>query len=249
MHATAVLTDPVSLLTAFLLRPAPARWVPAARAAVFALTTGFWADAQQTEGSALPALLRADMLGEPATAPPGPLRCSWGGPQEGRRWASTCAGWPTSVLCSPSTTGTDVVGTDAHVGAWRDWLSLGNVLQFLEPSAFQSRSIDGLPVDVSVPVPVAMSPAWREVASTFEGTLADLVRELATSGVSVPEAGLELADGEFLVDLAWPEARVAVSVDEDADRDDWLSAHGWTVVPVDAKQILSALTRGEEESG
>jgi ATP-dependent helicase YprA (DUF1998 family) len=249
VHATAVLTDPVSLLTAFLLRPAPARWAPAARAAVFALTTGFWADAQPTEGSAVPALLRADMLGEPVTAPPGPHQVLMGRTAGGAALGIDLRGLTDvrAVLAVDDRDG--VVGTDAHVAAWRDWLSLGNVLQFLKPSAFQSRSIDGLPVDVSVPAPIAMSPAWREVASTFEGALADLVRELATSGVAVPEAGLELADGEFLVDLAWPEARVAVSVEADPERDDWLSAHGWTVVPVDAKQIQNALTRGEEESG
>jgi hypothetical protein len=249
VHATAVLTDPVSALTAFLLRPAPARWAPAARAAVFALTTGFWAEAQQTEGSALPALLRADMLGEPVDVPPGPHQVLMGRTAGGAALGIDLRGLADvrAVLAVDDRDG--VVGTDAHLDAWRDWLSLGNILQFLEPSAFQSRSIEALPVDAAVPTRVAMSPAWRAVASTFEGAAADLVRELATTGVAVPEAGLELADGEYLVDLAWPDARVAVSVDEDADRDDWLSAHGWTVVAADAKQIVTALTRGEEESG
>ena len=47
----------------------------------------------------------------------------------------------------------------------------------------------------------------------------------------VPEAGHEVDDGEYVVDLAWPDRRIAVSVEIDDDRDAWLAAHGWTVVP------------------
>ncbi|MCZ2859984.1 DEAD/DEAH box helicase [Blastococcus sp. VKM Ac-2987] len=248
VHATAVLTDPVSALTAFLLRPETGRWAPAARAAVFALTAAFWAEAVTTEGAALPALLRADMLGETVPVPPGPHQVVMGRTAGGAALGIDLRGLSDvrAVLAVDDRDG--IVGTDDHLAAWRDWLSLGNVLQFLEPSAFQSRSLEGLPVDAAVPAPVAMSPAWREVASTFEGALADLVRELATTGVDVPEAGLELADGEYLVDLAWPAARVAVSAEEDPERDDWLSEQGWTVLPVDVRRILIALTYEAEES-
>ena len=47
----------------------------------------------------------------------------------------------------------------------------------------------------------------------------------------VPEAGHEVDDGEYVVDLAWPDRRIAVSVEVDDDRDSvaWV-AHGWTVV-------------------
>jgi len=248
VHATAVLTDPVSALTAFLLRPEPARWAPAARAAVFALTAGFWAEAVTTEGAALPALLRADMLGHTVPVPPGPHQVVMGRTAGGAALGIDLRGLSDvrAVLAVDDRDG--IVGTDDHLAAWRDWLSLGNVLQFLEPAAFQSRSLEGLPVDAAVPAPVAMSPAWREVASTFEGALADLVRELANTGVDLPEAGLELADGEYLVDLAWPAARVAVSAEEDPERDEWLSEQGWTVLPVDVQRILIALTYEAEES-
>jgi hypothetical protein len=248
VHATAVLTDPVSALTAFLLRPAPARWAPAARAAAFALTMGFWEKAVQTDGSAVPALLRAEMLGATMTVPSGPHQVLVGRTAGGAALGIDLRGLTDvrAVLAVDDRDG--AVGTDDHLTAWRDWLSLGNVLQFLEPSAFQARSLDALPVDVAVPAPVVLSLAWREVASTFDGALADLVRELATTGVPVPEAGLELADGEYLVDLAWPAARVAVAADEDEDRDDWLSDHGWTVVPLDAKRVLTALSREEGET-
>ena len=38
-------------------------------------------------------------------------------------------------------------------------------------------------------------------------------------GVPVPEAGHEVDDGEYVVDLAWPDRRIAVSVEVDDDRD------------------------------
>jgi very-short-patch-repair endonuclease len=39
-----------------------------------------------------------------------------------------------------------------------------------------------------------------------------------------------------------------VAADEDEDRDGWLSDHGWTVVPLDAKRVLTALSREEGET-
>ena len=51
---------------------------------------------------------------------------------------------------------------------------------------------------------------------------------MARLGVPVPEAGHEVDDGEYVVDLAWPDRRIAVSVEIDDDRDAWLTAHGWT---------------------
>ena len=57
----------------------------------------------------------------------------------------------------------------------------------------------------------------------------------------VPEAGYEVDDGEYVVDLAWPDRRIAVSVEIDDDRDAWLTAHGWTVVPPETAAVRSAL--------
>jgi hypothetical protein len=37
-----------------------------------------------------------------------------------------------------------------------------------------------------------------------------------------------------VVEVAWPERRVAVLTDADADRDAWLHAHGWDARPTSA---------------
>ena len=62
--------------------------------------------------------------------------------------------------------------------------------------------------------PATLAPAWQDIADVFEGESLDLVRELAALGVPVPEAGHEVDDGEYVIDLAWPDRRIAVSVED-----------------------------------
>jgi hypothetical protein len=74
-----------------------------------------------------------------------------------------------------------------------------------------------------------------------------LVIELADDTVPLPEAGHEIDGGEYVLDLAWSEQRLAVVLDGDEDdgRDAWLAAHGWTVLPPDALAVRAALTTTE----
>ena len=77
------------------------------------------------------------------------------------------------------------------------------------------------------------------------GVERDVVRALAVApGVAVPVLGFEGPEG-IPVDIAWPQARLAIAVDgmPEADRDD-LQAAGWTVLePTDTviDQVLDAL--------
>ena len=74
-----------------------------------------------------------------------------------------------------------------------------------------------------------------------EGESLELVRAVAAFGLPIPEAGHEVDDGEYVVDLAWPDRHIAVSVDDDEERDAWLVAHGWTVVPPEAAAVRAAV--------
>jgi len=58
-----------------------------------------------------------------------------------------------------------------------------------------------------------------------------LVRRVLAAGGALPAVGYELSNETGgLVEVAWTEQRVAVVIDEDPDRDLWLSEKGWWFV-------------------
>jgi hypothetical protein len=124
-------------------------------------------------------------------------------------------------------------------------LALTNVLQFVEPGRFHSVTRSGLLTataqESAVELAATLSPGWQAIVDVSEGASLDLVRAVAGLGVPVPEAGHEVDDGEYVIDLAWPDRWIAVSVEIDDDRDAWLTAHGWTVVPPETVAVRSAL--------
>jgi ATP-dependent helicase YprA (DUF1998 family) len=244
---TAALSDPLSMLTAFLLRPAPNRWTPATLSLTFALTAGFWESAVNTDGAALPAIVRADLLGEDFDPPPGPHQVMVGRTQGGASLGLDIRGLSEARAVLAIDDRDVVVGSAQHVEAWRDWLSLSNVLQFLQDGHLLATSLESLSGIVPATSTAVVGAEWLELASSFDDSTAQLLRDLAGTGASLPEAGLEVADGEYVVDLAWPDAHLAVVVDEDPERDEWLSTHGWVVVPARTDDVRAALGLGESE--
>lgn len=83
-------------------------------------------------------------------------------------------------------------------------------------------------------IDVAFAPGdgWREVLRYTDASLAPLVVELAQRGLVVPEPGAEVGPDESVwqVELAWPAAKVAVVIDDNPDREAWLTAANWKVV-------------------
>ena len=79
----------------------------------------------------------------------------------------------------------------------------------------------------------------------------ELLTELAKLGVSEPQAGEEVGSQGIMVDLAWPESRVAVIFEPEPDDKDVLAEDGWTLVASAASDITMALgmTAGEGHHG
>lgn len=65
---------------------------------------------------------------------------------------------------------------------------------------------------------------------------------LASAGGAPPEVGLEVADGQWIVEIAWPERRVAVVLDHDIQLDEYLLSRGWKVLHADDADLVE-LTR------
>jgi hypothetical protein len=87
----------------------------------------------------------------------------------------------------------------------------------------------------------ALHPQWRRL---LENAISDseraLLPVLAERGVDLPEQGFESAAG-MPIDLSWPDRRIAVDIDLDAnDRADLEGEH-WVVVPPDVDAIIAAL--------
>lgn len=145
------------------------------------------------------------------------------------------------------------VGGPTQDRQWRDWLRWSNLLQFLTLPRHghamplrmaESWTADSLDSFRHRPVPLAhVSPAvqavkidivssgWSTVIEYTDTSLAGVGRSLATRGVPEPEAGGEVGDGAevWQVEYSWPRERLAVVVDVDDARDEWLARHGWRV--------------------
>jgi len=67
--------------------------------------------------------------------------------------------------------------------------------------------------------------------------------ERIASSSDLPTASGKGASVPLTLDRAnaWPDRRIAVSVEIDDDRDAWLTAHGWSVVPPETAAVRSAL--------
>jgi Lhr-like helicase len=72
---------------------------------------------------------------------------------------------------------------------------------------------------------------WDDALEFANGALATFMLALR-SEVSAPVVGRDLGpQNEWQVELSWQDPKVAVTIDEDFERDAWLGARGWVVVP------------------
>lgn len=146
----------------------------------------------------------------------------------------------------------EVVGSSSHDSRWRDWLRWSNVLQFLEDAplggapgwaeVWTQQSLDVLAtryLSFDGPAPrldVVLPIEWAAVVEYTHPGVHDLVSALASNGIAVPVPvpvpGEEVGEGHnvWQVELAWPDSHVAVTLDDDLGRDDWLRLRGWKVI-------------------
>ncbi|MDO0972429.1 hypothetical protein Q1L90_12835, partial [Staphylococcus haemolyticus] len=84
------------------------------------------------------------------------------------------------------------------------------------------------PEQVDIPESIRQS-AWLTVFAESGPDLKELIPELVEVEVELGDWGADIGpDNQWQVDLLWPSSRVAVLVDRDDERDDWLAEQGWT---------------------
>jgi len=91
---------------------------------------------------------------------------------------------------------------------------------------------------------------WLEVLELSDASLASTALKLAALNLTVPDVGYEFGAAAWTVEWAWPEAHLAVIVDQDEERDDWLASNDWRVIdarlgpPEDLTATLAAVLVG-----
>jgi ATP-dependent helicase YprA (DUF1998 family) len=244
MKPEVLLRDPISTLTEFLLRPTVAAWASPAHSLAVAL--GRTGALRKLDVLALPTLLRGEISGIAGGSPVGETRVSVGRTARGAVVAVELHSLQDARTWIAVDDRADTVGTPEQVDAWRDWLAVGNLLQFLEPGRFHAHTWATAVDQTGGSAAVTPLPApWQDIVEVVEGPLRELVLALSRGEIPLPEAGHEIDDGEYQIDLAWPDRRVAVVIDVEHERDAWLAAHGWTVLAADEQAVRAALATAE----
>ncbi len=123
-----------------------------------------------------------------------------------------------------------------HKKRWERWLRLGNLLQFLSgprrdailTSRAHSEHLDWADYDLVTGAAVPDREIEFSDADLVNPVAVDMVLALIGELGEEPELGMELGSGA-VVEAAFNNARVAVVVGLDDERDEALRADGWNV--------------------
>ncbi|MGO8961272.1 MAG: DEAD/DEAH box helicase [Streptosporangiaceae bacterium] len=256
--------NPIGFLAAYLSSPGSATWSTAASAAAQAM---FVPPPQPTclEPGDLAGALSALLSGKRPEGTGGPLALTYRHRETGcplaviadtRRLEDTL-GILVILDDRPK-----VVGEPGHREQWADWLHWANLAQFLRGSdrsvLFVTTTMPwdpalhplSSPTLVAGSLPSAASPArakkldapWLVVAEYAADSVLSLLQELAARDWPLPEPGYEVGDRAVQVELAWPGDKVALVLDAEPDRDNYLAECGWHVVR-DGDSAFEEITR------
>ncbi|WIY83987.1 DEAD/DEAH box helicase [Propionimicrobium sp. PCR01-08-3] len=155
------------------------------------------------------------------------------------------------------------VSSETFADSWREWLQISNALiarsphleieivsvslvqQGLTAAAVPEAAHDAVKAVLATPrVDIIAAPGlsaeWQGVVQAIDDhRLATIVRDLADAGMPVPDAGEEIAG--IPTDLSWPDAKVVVVAQPEADDQELLEAEGWSLAPADLEQIVAAV--------
>ncbi len=115
-----------------------------------------------------------------------------------------------------------------------------------EPVETRSGSVPGVlsgaRVDITVPEPATrpeLSGEWQVVLENVDKSIVPLVRDLAATGVPLPDWGEEIAG--VPTELSWSSARIAVVVEPEGGDAEALQHEGWRLVSAEVEAIIAAV--------
>ena len=136
------------------------------------------------------------------------------------------------------------------VPAWRGFLYMGNLLQFIPKSLLAAVSgINAHAYDQLIdegPKPtdaVTIDPKWKDIIEGLvDQELIDLAKRLRDDGIPAPEAGLYSDEDDApMSEFQWDDKKVLVQSEDEADYKAILQTQGWKVYGPDYEGVSLAL--------
>jgi Distinct helicase family with a unique C-terminal domain including a metal-binding cysteine cluster len=136
------------------------------------------------------------------------------------------------------------------IPAWRGFLYIGNILQFVPKSLLAANSglaanryeklIDDGPVPSDV---VTIDPKWKDIVEgLFDQDVIELAKKLRDNGIPAPTEGLYSEDDDSpMSEFQWEEKKVLVQTAEESTYKDYLLKQGWKVFGPDYDSVSAAL--------
>lgn len=122
-----------------------------------------------------------------------------------------------------------------------DRLSRGAAADYLA-SFLLKRTESVVTVESSTPHVAGLEKAraldeWDEAALMANPLIGPVLTYARRLGWAAPTVGLEIGPGGWPVECGWSSERLAIVIDEDSERDDWLTGQKWRIV--DARGAFS----------
>jgi hypothetical protein len=116
-------------------------------------------------------------------------------------------------------------GVHGQIGlGFKDWAALNPIAV----AGVEKPGVSDVPLNDNIPLSIRQSP-WLTVFSESGPELQELIPELVEVDVELGDWGADIGpENQWQVDLSWATSRVAVLVERDDERDDWLAEQGWT---------------------
>lgn len=136
------------------------------------------------------------------------------------------------------------------VQAWRGFLYVGNLLQFVPKSLLATKSgIEAHAYDQLIdegPKPkdaVTIDSKWKEIIEGLvDQELIDLAKQMRDDGFPAPEAGLYSEEDDApMSEFQWSDKKVLVQSEDESDYKVFLQAQGWKVYGPDYEGVSLAL--------
>lgn len=137
------------------------------------------------------------------------------------------------------------------VPAWRGFLYISNLLQFIpkvllaSESGISEHEYDSLIEEVQKPSDaITIDPKWKDIIEGLidQADLIDLAKRLRDDGIPAPTAGLYSEEDDApMSEFQWEDRRVLVQSEDELSYKDLLQNQGWKVFGPDYEGVSHAL--------
>ena len=147
----------------------------------------------------------------------------------------------------------DSLPEERLIPAWRGFLHIGNLLQFIPKAllateaGIEAHTYDLLIEEEAKPSDaIAIDPKWKDIIDFLaDPEIIDLAKHLRDDGIPAPEEGFySKEDDSPMSEFQWPASKVLVQSKDEVSHKPILQTQGWKVFGPDYNGISNALKEG-----